>query len=105
MTETPSLIAPFGDIVKREAEFSAAAALPDCEVELLGALISRYLHDELFTRPLYGPELPGVAFISAAAASMAKHTEPRKGRRAYPGKSRPRTARYLGRGAVGLRIS
>ncbi|RYP67205.1 hypothetical protein DL771_007367 [Monosporascus sp. 5C6A] len=68
----PALMEPFRAAVQRDQDIKSATSWPETEMELLTTLISRFLHEELFQKPIYGVRTQTVDFTERMAETMQK---------------------------------
>lgn len=79
--KNPALSGPFKDAVKCDSDLTNASIWPESEVEIISAVISRFMCLHIFGGPLYGVASHIGTSIENIGGLMAKQTQPKKGRR------------------------
>ena len=75
----PSKSLPLRKALQRNADLCLACSYPDTDLDVLIAVVMRYLHEKVFSQVLYGA-VPGfVDFVSTIEAAMQQSVQPARG--------------------------
>ncbi len=60
---------------------------PETDVDVLIAIVMRFIHENIFQKILYGAQSDIVALLTFIEGSMTTNVEPKRGTRSYKGRA------------------